>query len=122
MTRLWGMRGLTLGCVLFLSACSWVPTTLNAYKIDVPQGNVVTQEMVSKLKLGMSRSQVRFVLGTPLVTDMFHPNRWDYVYQYRQAGRLTEQRRVTLYFDGDVLQQIEPVFAQPLDSEGSAAS
>ncbi|HXF65751.1 MAG TPA: outer membrane protein assembly factor BamE, partial [Burkholderiales bacterium] len=62
--------------------------TLAPYKMDIQQGNVVTQEMISKLRPGMTRSQVRFALGTPLVVDPFRTNRWDYVYLYEKAGRL----------------------------------
>ena len=96
---------------LFLAACqgSIVPflPSLTAYRIDVQQGNVVTQEMVAKLQPGMTRSQVRFVLGTPLVTDIFHPNRWDYVYRYESGGRLVEHRRIVAIFDGDKLLRVE---------------
>lgn len=116
MAWLRGLRVLLLGSVTWLAGCSLTSSAFNAYKIDVPQGNVVSQEMVAKLKVGMSRSQVRFVLGTPLITDMFHPNRWDYVYQYRQAGQLTEKRHVTLWFEGDVLQRVEDdAAAQPAE-------
>jgi outer membrane protein assembly factor BamE len=77
------------------------------YKIDIQQGNVVTQEMVSKLKPGMTKSQVRYIMGTPLVTDVFHANRWDYVYTLQKAGKLTEERRITVIFDQDALQRVE---------------
>ncbi|MBZ0090894.1 MAG: outer membrane protein assembly factor BamE [Sulfuricellaceae bacterium] len=90
---------------VFLAACSFT-NPLQPYKIDVQQGNVVTQDMVSKLKAGMTKSQVRYVLGTPLLMDIFHANRWDYVYRYVKAGRLTEERRLTLFFDGDKLQRV----------------
>ena len=68
-----------------LSACFLKP-----YKIDVQQGNFLDQEMVAKLKPGMTRSQVRFLLGTPLIADPFHPDRWDYVY-YRSARRASSR-------------------------------
>lgn len=101
------MRLSILVLVLFLSACSYIPMAPSVYKIDIQQGNVVTPEMVSRLKPGMSRSQVRFVLGTPLVADVFHPNRWDYVYRFQKAGKLTEQRHVTVVFENEVLKNIE---------------
>lgn len=88
-----------------LAACS-VVDTVTPYKMDIQQGNVVTQEMVSKLKPGMTKSQVRFIMGTPLITDAFHTNRWDYVYRFQKAGTLTEERRVTLLFDNDTLKQV----------------
>lgn len=77
------------------------------YRIDVQQGNALDQESVARLKPGLSRSQVRFLLGTPLVVDPFRTDRWDYVYLYRKAGTLTEQKRVTLFFEDDTLARIE---------------
>ena len=91
---------------LFLASCS-VTDKITPYKIDIQQGNVVTQEMVAKLKPGMTRSQVRFILGTPLVTDAFHGDRWDYVYRYQKAGKLVEERRLTLFFEKDLLKHVE---------------
>ncbi|MBS4096267.1 MAG: outer membrane protein assembly factor BamE [Sulfuricella sp.] len=89
---------LTLGA---LAGCSVSP-----YKLDIQQGNVVTQEMVAKLKPGMTKSQVRFIMGTPLITDAFHADRWDYVYRYQKAGTLTEERQVALYFEGENLKRV----------------
>ncbi len=80
---------------------------LAPYKMDVQQGNVVTQEMISKVQPGMTRNQVRFALGTPLVVDPFRTDRWDYVYLYRKAGVLTEQRRIAVFFKDDKLVRIE---------------
>lgn len=80
---------------------------LSVYKVEVQQGNVITQEMIDKLKPGMSRSQVRFVLGTPPVTDIFHPNRWDYYYYYRRVNETTgETRRLTVFFKNDTLESV----------------
>ena len=81
--------------------------TLQPHKIDVQQGNYVTQDMVAKLKPGMTRSQVRFALGTPLIVDPFRSDRWDYVYMMRKQGNLVEQRNVTVVFKGDLLERIE---------------
>lgn len=78
----------------------WAP---RVYKIDVPQGNIVTQEMVNQLKPGMNKRQVLFVMGTPLLTDTFHPERWDYIYRLHPGGKPATQFRVTLYFKDDVL-------------------
>ena len=88
-------------------ACSSVNVPLSPYRIDVQQGNALEQEAVDKLKPGLSRSQVRFLLGTPLLVDPFHGNRWDYVYNFRKAGKLIEQKRLVLFFEGDVLSRIE---------------
>jgi len=94
---------------LLIAACHGLPTlpAIKPYRIDVQQGNLVTQEMIAKLQPGMTRSQVRFVLGTPLVTDVFHPDRWDYVYRYEKAGELIEHRRVVAVFSADKLLRIE---------------
>lgn len=89
-------------CACLMSAsCS-----LSPYRIDIQQGNVVTQEMLAKLKPEMSRSQVKFVLGTPVVVDTFHPDRWDYFYKFDKAGNPREQRVLTLVFADDKLKQI----------------
>jgi outer membrane protein assembly factor BamE len=63
--------------------------------------------MREKLKVGMSKAQVRYVLGTALVSDVFHANRWDYVYQLEHHGKLIEKHRLTVYFEGDYLSSIE---------------
>ncbi len=89
---------------LLVAGCSGVNFP---YKIDVQQGNVVTQDMVAKLKPGMTKAQVRYILGTPLITDAFHADRWDYVYRYVKAGKLTEERRMTVIFEKDALSRIE---------------
>jgi outer membrane protein assembly factor BamE len=83
-----------------------VPTIISPYKIDIQQGNVVTQEMVAKLKVGMTRAQVRFALGSPLVVDPFRTDRWDYVYSFQKQGKQVERRRITVIFDEDKLVRI----------------
>jgi outer membrane protein assembly factor BamE len=89
---------------LALSACSNVPRFFNEYKIDIQQGNVLSQEMVSQLKPGQTRDQVRFLLGTPMITDVFHQQRWDYVYSFRNgATGQTQSRRFSVYFDNEGL-------------------
>ena len=88
-----------------LAGCSIAP--IGPHRIDVQQGNALDQENVARLKPGLNRSQVRFLLGTPLVVDPFRNDRWDYVYVYYKAGRLAEQKRITLFFDGDTLVRIE---------------
>jgi outer membrane protein assembly factor BamE len=80
---------------------------LRPYRMDIQQGNVVTQEMVAKLKPGMTRQQVRFVMGTPPIADAFHQDRWDYVYYLNKGGQLVEHRRLILLFEGDTLKRIE---------------
>lgn len=97
------VRALLLLLALQLAACGW----LAPYRIDIQQGNFVSQEMVAQLKRGMTRDQVRFVLGTPLVTDVFHANRWDYVYLLDRPGQPRVQRRLAVFFEDDKLARVE---------------
>ena len=90
------------------------------YRPSVQQGNWVTHEQVAQLKQGMTRDQVRFVLGSPTLTDVLHADRWDYVYYYNKAGRLAEHRRLVLLFDGDTLKRIDGDVV-PLSPEQAAA-
>ncbi|MFN6962114.1 MAG: outer membrane protein assembly factor BamE [Rhodocyclaceae bacterium] len=95
--------------VILLAACSSAPditSRLSPYRIDVRQGNYVTQEMVAKLKPGMSRDEVRFVLGTPLVTDIFHANRWDYVYRFQPGRGEVQQRILSVFFEDGRLTRV----------------
>ena len=87
---------------MLLAGCMLVPL-----KIDIQQGNYIDQAMVSKLKPEMTRLQVRFVLGTPLIADPFHPYRWDYVYLTGKANDVRAQHHVTVVFDGDKLARVE---------------
>ena len=89
-----------IGLFGLLGACSNVPTLpgVTPYRIEIQQGNYISQEMVSQLKPGMTREQVRFVLGTPLVTDIFHADRWDYVYTREPPGKTREQRKLSVFF------------------------
>ncbi|MGC2166742.1 MAG: outer membrane protein assembly factor BamE [Gallionella sp.] len=79
----------------------------SSYKMDIRQGNYVTADMRGKLKLGLSKQQVKYVLGTPMINDVFHAYRWDYVYLLERAGKLAEEQRLTLYFKGENLERIE---------------
>lgn len=97
--------------VVGLSGCG---NFLRVYKADIDQGNVVTKEMVERLKPGMTPGQVRYVLGTPLLTDTLNPKRWDYLYDYtpgtyaRKAGLPpVDNRRLTVVFENGVLARIE---------------
>lgn len=91
---------LSLAALLFLSACS-TDKIPGVYRIDVQQGNNVDQEMLNKLEPGMTKNQVAYVMGTPLLIDTFHPNRWDYLYSFEPGNGDREQRRITLFFDED---------------------
>ena len=104
-----------------LSGCgSWSNPIdrIKPHKIDIPQGNALSQEMIDKLKPGMTQSQVRFILGTPLIVDPFHANRWDYIYRLEKEGRLLESRRVTVVFENDRLKELQgDVVAAPAKSD-----
>ncbi|MGH8616657.1 MAG: outer membrane protein assembly factor BamE [Burkholderiales bacterium] len=104
------------GCAGVLTAlaagCAYIdkvpiPPGIQPYRIDVQQGNVITPEMVMKLRPEMTRSQVRFVLGSPLLVDPFRTDRWDYVYVLEKAGKRAEKRQLTVYFENDVLLRLE---------------
>ena len=100
--------GLTLSLAAFLAACSSVSeTTRNAmsaitpYKVEVVQGNFVSREQVQALQPSMSRQQVREILGTPLVTSVFHADRWEYVFTIKRQGVEAQNRKLTVFFDND---------------------
>lgn len=82
-------------------------TSFSPYKMEIRQGNYVTPEMSKKVKVGMSRQQVSSILGSPLVSDVFHTNRWDYIYRLEEKGKLVEQQRLTLFFNGDFVARID---------------
>ena len=98
---------LLAAAVLVLAGCSSISDLLDAYTIDIQQGNYVSQEMVSRLKPGMSKEQVRFVMGTPLLTDIFHANRWDYVYYHKIPGGKTVERKLAVLFKDGKLDRLE---------------
>ena len=97
--------GLAAGCSSWNSedsALGWI----SPYRVDIQQGNVVTQDQLERIKPGMHRLQVRDVLGTPLLADAFHADRWDYVFTLRQPGRPLQRRSVVLVFEGDLLKTV----------------
>ncbi|MDA9847903.1 outer membrane protein assembly factor BamE [Luminiphilus sp.] len=93
---------LTLALVL-LSGCSGSLSFLSAYRIDVEQGNIVTPEMIEQLKPNMTRRQVRFVMGTPLIEDTFNTDRWDYRYFLRNGNKTLKESKLSVFFEGDAL-------------------
>jgi len=103
------MTKIPIALALLLGGCSLTNPihSLRPYQIDIQQGNEVTQAMLDRLKPGMSPAQVRFVMGTPLIVDPFHTDRWDYVLRVEKAGRLIDKRRLTVVFRDGVLQGIE---------------
>ena len=98
---------LILTLPLLVAACD-LPSKLTPYRIEIQQGNYVTQEMLAQLSPGLTRDQVRFVLGTPLVSDIFHEERWDYVFMRQRANsREVEYRRIAVFFEEGRLKRIE---------------
>ena len=77
------------------------------YRISIPQGNYLNQQMLDQVREGMSREQVRLAIGTPLLSDPFHPDRWDYVFRFQYPNGDAEVRRVTIRFEGDSVSKID---------------
>jgi outer membrane protein assembly factor BamE len=118
-----------VGLCLALGACGGlrdrlpsppaVDSLVTPYRIDILQGNVVTREQAQALRPGMSREQVRNILGSPLLTSVFHGDRWDYVFTFKRQGQPLQQRRLTLFFKGEALERQE---ADDLPSESEFVS
>lgn len=86
--------------VLCCSACNFFP---GVYKIDIDQGNIVTQKMVDQLRPGMTKEQVTFVMGTPMITDPFQQERWDYLLTEQHDDKEYFEQRISLFFKDDKL-------------------
>lgn len=103
------LRRLAPAALLGLAACSsvnnYVPNFVKPYRADIQQGNWLTQEQVELLRPGMTREQVRFALGSPTLTSIFHSDRWDYPYLFTPGNGQTEERRFTVYFANDRLER-----------------
>jgi outer membrane protein assembly factor BamE len=108
-----GAMGLA-GCQSLQSSDSFMGV-ITPYKVEVVQGNVITSEQAAVIKPGMNRAQVRDVLGTPLMTDAFHADRWDYVFTIRRQGAESQSRRVVVLFIGDQFKSMDT--SDPLPSE-----
>jgi outer membrane protein assembly factor BamE len=93
---------------------------LKPYRMEIVQGNVVTQEVMAQIQPGLGRAQVREILGTPLLTDIFHENRWDYVFTIARQGVPAQQRRVSVFFKNDLVERFE-ADALPTEREFVAA-
>lgn len=91
--------------LLQLVACK--PFVPSFYTPDVRQGNYLDQEKISQLQTGMSKRDVQVLLGTPLLTDPFRSDRWDYVYRFAEDGDLVASRRLSLFFEGELLSRVE---------------
>ncbi len=108
-----GSAGL-VACASVNSVSTNIAGLVTPYKIDIVQGNFVSKEQATALKPGLSRAQVRDILGTPLLTSMFHADRWDYVFTFKRQGLPSQMRKLTVTFKGDELDRIE---ADPMPSE-----
>jgi len=102
-----------LACALALGGC--------VYRTDVQQGNLLDAEQVEQVEVGMTRSQVRFLLGTPMVIDSFDSNRWDYVYSLRRGrSREVTRRHLVVWFDGDTVTRVEEPIPVPRPASTTA--
>ena len=115
------------GMTLAMGACSSVPkipNLISEYRIDIQQGNVISQDMVAQLKPGQTKDQVRYILGTPMLSDVFHGDRWDYVYHMKKGNSdVIESQRFSVFFaDGKLLRVAGDVVAASNNpAEGGAA-
>lgn len=114
--------GVLIVTASLMAACSssMVTSVIKPYRIDVRQGNAVTPELVSKLMPGMTREQVRFVMGSPMLISIFRQDRWDYVYRYSHGYDPVVTHRVTLSFEGDRLVGIESNLSDAVGAEPPA--
>lgn len=96
--------------IALIGGCSSIDTLgfPSVHKIDIQQGNLITDEMVDLLRPGLTQGQVQYVMGTPLVVDTFNPNHWDYVYQYRHGDGSFEERKLRVVFKQGRVEKIEP--------------
>jgi outer membrane protein assembly factor BamE len=108
---------LLAGCGSFDNIGRRVGTTFTPYKVEVVQGNFISREQVQALQPGMSRDQVRQLLGTPLVSSLFHSDRWDYVFTLRRQGVDPQQRHLAVFFKGDAMERVEGGENMPSESE-----
>ena len=103
----------TLAAALLLGGCESLQRTdsllglITPYRIDIVQGNAITKEQAALIKPGLTRLQVRDVLGTPLVADPFHAERWDYIFTLRRPGTDVQRRSVVVVFEGDVVKTVQ---------------
>jgi outer membrane protein assembly factor BamE len=114
--------GMPLVATVLMSGCTTVADTtshvthmmsdgitkvITPYKVEIVQGNVVTKEEIAQISPGKTRNDVRDVLGTPLLADPFHANRWDYIFTIKRQGMEPQKRMVTIWFEGDVVKSVD---------------
>lgn len=93
--------------LISISLCASLLLGCSPHKLEIQQGNMITADMLEKLAVGMNKNQVRFILGSPQLTDPFHPNRWDYLYSLRENNEATERKHLVLYFENEILSRFE---------------
>ena len=93
-----------LTAIILMSGCTQFP---GVYKLDIPQGNIIDQEQIDQLKPGMTPRQVQYIMGTPIVTDTFNANRWDYIYTMRKAAQAPINTHLSIIFDNGVLSNVK---------------
>jgi outer membrane protein assembly factor BamE len=103
--------------IVLLGACSF----FEPHKVPVQQGNIVTQKMIDQLQPGMNKSQVKFILGSPLLVDPLHANQWHYTYSVHLGTELLAKYQLTLHFDNDLLSSFNGDFkpSEPVDTENN---
>ena len=117
------IRLFLLSFVVSLSSCNLSNIQFpGVYKMDIPQGNIITQEMIDQLRPGMTKRQVVFVMGTPLVRDPFRQDRWDYIWSYQPGGGIRGQEGLTVYFVDDILSSFTGDFTPSEDAISAEAT
>jgi len=114
------LKLITLSCVLFFAAACSFP---GVYKLDIPQGNIIEEEKLDQLEVGMNKRQVRYLLGTPLIVDSFNQDRWDYYFSLKDRKDNFVQQRVTIFFEKGRLSKVDrhlfsDSVGQPSETEG----
>jgi outer membrane protein assembly factor BamE len=114
------------GLSVAVSSCAWidqplgfVARSINPYRFELIQGNVITKEQLEVIRPGMSKNQVKEVLGTPLITSLFHEERWDYAFTVRRSGQEIQRKKLAVFFDKEQMLRFE---SDPLPSEAEFAA
>lgn len=129
--RGWPLTGALALALLALGGCSQMPKLseltsatgdkvlglVRPYRVEVVQGNVLTKELLASVKPGMPRAQVQDLLGSPMLTDVFHEERWDYIFTIRRQGTEPQRRHVVVWFEGDALKSVDAPSDIPTERE-----
>jgi outer membrane protein assembly factor BamE len=111
------LAALGSGCATREQATDSFLGVITPYRIDIVQGNAVTKEQVALVKPGMTRQQVQAALGSPMLTDPFHADRWDYLFSIRRPGTEPQRRSVVAHFEGNVLKKLDAPDNLPTENE-----